>query len=104
MRSVGEAQVSYPAIRKLLPDGDLLADRGLVEHQQVKQQPASTMSTVQCCAVQRVGGVGDAGVPHLADAGYRWPPCGDGAGGGHRLVHLKIVLARARSEPAPSWA
>ncbi len=37
MHSVGEEQVFYPAIRKLLPDGDLLADRGLVEHQQVKQ-------------------------------------------------------------------
>lgn len=37
MHSVGEEQVFYPAIRKLLPDGDLLADRGLVEHQQVRQ-------------------------------------------------------------------
>ncbi len=37
MHSVGEEQVFYPAIRTLLPDGDLLADRGLIEHQQVKK-------------------------------------------------------------------
>ncbi len=37
MHSVGEEQVFYPAIRRLLPDGDLIADRGLIEHQQVKQ-------------------------------------------------------------------
>jgi hemerythrin superfamily protein len=37
MHSVGEEQVFYPAIRTVLPDGDQLADRGLIEHQQVKQ-------------------------------------------------------------------
>ena len=37
MHSVGEEQVFYPRIRTLLPDGDVLADRGLIEHQQVKE-------------------------------------------------------------------
>ncbi len=44
MHSVGEEQVFYPAIRKLLADGDLIADRGLTEHQQVKRLLADLQS------------------------------------------------------------